>query len=172
MKNTYTGKTNATFQLSCWKSFQHVPLNKWCYSPATVQLEVYNWKGGGQCSKLKHSSTVKRSLWPVAISISAAEHISPGVFGMGNTAMRTLCILFIMYEHKCYKLQAVKTAALYLYRVCRCSFGCKHSEILKKKFKKMGCHEYQREREKNTTKGISLHTLGEPRFISSDLILI
>lgn len=76
---------------------------------------VWVWGVARQYSKLKYSSTVKCSLWPVAVSISAAEHIFPGVFGMGNTVMRTLCIPLIMYEHKCYKLETVKMVALYLY---------------------------------------------------------
>lgn len=46
---------------------------------------------------------------------SAADQITPGVFLIGNTVMWILSIPFIMYEHKCYKLAAVKTSMLHLY---------------------------------------------------------
>lgn len=88
----------------------------------------------------------KWSLWPVSVSLSAAEQITPGVFSMGNTVMWILSIPFIMYERKCYKLAAVKTTMLHLYlwifEGCTAPFHPRHSEMLNNRI-----HEYSAERQ-------------------------
>ena len=77
-------------------------------------------------------------LWPVSVSVSAAEHITPGVFSVGNTVMWILPTPFIMYERKCYKLAAVKTSMSHLYLWgAALLLPTWHSEMLNN-----GIHEY------------------------------
>lgn len=73
---------------------------------------VKQYSGG---KNIKYS-TFQSEVFGLSLSPSSAvEHITPGVFTMGNTVMWILSIPFIMYERKCYKIIAVKTSTLHLY---------------------------------------------------------
>lgn len=98
---------------------------------------------------------------------------------MGNTVMRTLCIPFIMYEHKCYKLETVKMEALYLYLwERRCSFQCQQCDAQKNGV------SWIRDREEETktkerhyrclitqTQWTSVHFIGSHSNLTSGLVV-